>query len=105
VNLLSRIENISKLWAMILPDIPPPPAAWLGRLCTFPDAAIELAIVRASKKFSPDRVDGAPDPEHAWKFVSAVTTKEALRLANAIPAPTSNVVKLVDGKYHQQESK
>jgi hypothetical protein len=80
MSLLNRIENITKLWRMVLPNIPPPPAAWIGRLCSFPDEAIEHAIVRASKRFSPDRVDGTPEPEHAWRFVAAVAAGEAKQI-------------------------
>jgi hypothetical protein len=85
MTLLNRIEDVMKLWGMIFPNISTPPAAWIGRLCQYPDEAIGIAIVKASKKFSPDR-NTDTDVEHVWRYVAAVTASEAKDL----PAPTTS---------------
>jgi hypothetical protein len=70
MTLLNRIESTTKLWTIILPNFPAPQPPWVGRLCKYPDSAIEEGIVRASKKFSPDRVGKNVTPEDVWKNVS-----------------------------------
>jgi hypothetical protein len=83
-TLLNKIENVTKLWEIILPNFPVPPTPWLARLATFPDSAIEAGIIRASKKFSPDRVDESVRDENVWKYVSgtvrAIAEKSAVTI-------------------------
>jgi hypothetical protein len=73
--LLTRIEQFRTLWAMMLPNIPPPEPAWIGRWCVNPDEIIEHAIVRASRKFR----SAVPDSEAVWRYVSGVIKSEAKR--------------------------
>jgi hypothetical protein len=80
MTLLDRIDQINKLWTVMLPNIPAPDPAWLGRWCDEPDQLIEHAVVRASKKFSGTAV---PNPETVWRYVSGVINNEA-RAARAI---------------------
>jgi hypothetical protein len=80
MTLLDRIDQIKKLWTVMLPNIPAPDPAWLGRWCDEPDQLIEHAVVRASKKFCATKV---LDPETVWRYVSGVINNEA-RAARAI---------------------
>lgn len=76
MTLLMRIENISKLWKLMLPDIALPSPAWMGRWAeSAPDVAIERAIVRASKVFATDR-NKAVIPEVVHRYVSGVVRNE-----------------------------
>lgn len=73
MNLLDRIDQIKKLWAVMLPHIPAPDPAWLGRWCAAPDRIIEHAIVRTSKKFP---ATAAPDAATAWRYTSGIIWNE-----------------------------
>jgi hypothetical protein len=75
MTLLNRIEQTNKLWGMMLPNVPEPAPAWIGRWCVNPDEVIEHAIIRASKKFR----EATPDPEVVWRYVSGVIKSEAKR--------------------------
>jgi hypothetical protein len=91
MKLLNRIEEITRLWEMIVPNFSVPPAAWLARLCAYPDSAIEGGIIRASKRFSPDRVDESVQDENVWKYVSATARAIAEKCAaNATSIGESN---------------
>jgi hypothetical protein len=74
MTLLNRIEQVSKLWAIMLPHVQAPEPAWVGRWCDYPDKIIEKAIVRATKKF---RTDSTVAPEAVWRYVSSVVRNEA----------------------------
>ena len=77
MTLIERIENITRLWEMILPNIPKPQAAWVSRWCAYPDSAIERGIVRASKKFAPSRLGKVvPNPELVYQYVCGVARNE-----------------------------
>jgi hypothetical protein len=80
MRLINRIEQIGKLWATMLPHIPAPDPAWLGRWCAQPDEVVEHAIIRTSKKFSLDKIDTGVSPEVAWRYASGVVTSEGERL-------------------------
>lgn len=86
MRLLNRIEATIKLWEIVLPHFPAPPDTWIGHLCTYPDEAIEEGIVRASKRFSPDRIDEYVTPEDVWRYASATarqaTEKQAEKKEN-----------------------
>jgi hypothetical protein len=83
MTLINRIENITRLWGMLLPAIPAPPPAWIGRWSSYPDEAIEHGVVRASKRFSPERTnDLAPDPQTVWKYAGGVAANEAKTAAH-----------------------
>ncbi len=78
MTLIERIENFTQLWAMILPDLPVPSASSVSRWCVYPDRAIEQGIIRAGKKFAPNRIgDTNPDPEQVAKYVCGVAASEA----------------------------
>ena len=83
VTLLTRIESVIKLWQLVLPHIETPPGAWIARISTHPDEAIEAGIIRCSKKFSPDRLPCVFDPSNAWKYTSAVIIAEASKYHSA----------------------
>ncbi len=77
MTLIQRIENITRLWEMILPDIPKPQPAWISRWCVYPDSAVERGVTRASKKFAPNRIGGrTPDPELVYQYVCGVARNE-----------------------------
>ncbi|HZQ90373.1 MAG TPA: hypothetical protein VFA60_01115 [Terriglobales bacterium] len=84
MSLIQRIENIIRLWQLILPDIPKPQAVWVSRWCSYPDSAIEKGIVRASKKFAPNRTGSViPDPELVYQYVCGVARHESKGEQNA----------------------
>jgi hypothetical protein len=74
MRLLDRINQTGKLWALMLPNIPPPEPAWMGRWCAESDRFVEHGIIRASKKFGHTPV---PNPEVVWRYVSGVISNEA----------------------------
>jgi hypothetical protein len=76
MSTLQRIENIGQLWELILPDIPKPSPSWIGRWCAYPDEDIERGIIRAAKKFGPDRINGTPDPELVYRYTAGVARNE-----------------------------
>jgi len=77
LTLITRIENITRLWEMILPDIPKPEAVWVSRWCVYDDPAIERGIVRASKKFAPNRTGNIPPvPEQVYRYICGVSRRE-----------------------------
>jgi hypothetical protein len=85
MTLLRRIENVTKLWGMILPYAPSPTPAWIGRWCdVFADEVIEQAIIRTSKKFK----GGAPDPESVWKYCFGVARN--IDKEQSLAAPKEN---------------
>lgn len=80
MTLIQRIENITRLWEMILPDIPKPEPVWVSRFCVYPDSAVEKGIIRASKKFAPSRVGPvAPNRELVYQYVCGVSRHESSR--------------------------
>jgi len=74
MTLLDRISQTAKLWAVMLPSIPAPEPAWLGRWCAEPTRFVEHGIIRASKKFA---ITPVPKPEMVWRYVSGVIASEA----------------------------
>ena len=77
MTLLEKIDNISKLWTLMLPHVPAPSPVWMGRwAASSPDAAIERGIVRASKVFSAERyVEAIPEKVH--RYVTGTIRREA----------------------------
>jgi hypothetical protein len=86
MTLIERIENITRLWGMMLPSIPAPPPVWIGRWSCYPDAAIEQGVVRASKRFSAERTGNIlPMPEDVWRYAGGVAANEAKQISSGIP--------------------
>ena len=78
MTLIERIESITRLWEMILPDIPKPQPVWVARWCVYPDSAIERGLVRASKRFASNRIGSdTPNPELVCQYVCGVARHEA----------------------------
>jgi hypothetical protein len=76
MNLMAKIEQTKKLWATMLPHVPAPDPAWIGRWCESGERTIEHAIVRTSKKFSPEKISAGFKPEAAWRYTSGVVMNE-----------------------------
>jgi len=77
MTLIQRIENVNRLWGMIVPHVPLPPAAWIGKWCVYPDAAVERGIVRASRKFSAERLcNTTVEPALVYQYVCGVARNE-----------------------------
>jgi hypothetical protein len=76
MSLIDRIENITKLWGMLLPEFPKPTPAWIGRWCAYPDSAVERGLIRAAKKFGPEIARGAPDSELVCQYICGVARHE-----------------------------
>jgi hypothetical protein len=91
MTLITRIETITRLWEMILPDIPKPSPTWVSRWCVYSDSAVERGIVRASKKFAPNRTGNvAPDPELVYQYVCGVARNEYQGIRRHEPMSTTN---------------
>ena len=68
-----RINDLVLSWNLLLPQIDPPLEYWLGKICAYPDSAIERGLTRASKKF------GTQPPTD-----SGVVAKYVLRAASFV---------------------
>ncbi|WP_158788593.1 hypothetical protein [Granulicella sp. L46] len=90
MTLVNRIGETAKLWALMLPQIPAPDPAWMGRWCAESDRFVEHGIIRASKKFG---VTPVPNPEVVWRYVSGVIANEAAT-ARAISSTRSTAVEI-----------
>jgi hypothetical protein len=71
MNLLQRVDTITKVWKIMLPHLPEPSAETIGRWLFYPDSAIEAAIVRTASKFKRNRIDLATfDPVQAYRYTT-----------------------------------
>lgn len=77
MKLLSRIENIVRLWELIVPTIPKPSPSWIARWCVYPDEAVERGIIRAAKKFAADLSIKPTDPDLVYQYVCGVARNES----------------------------
>ncbi len=75
--LLARIENVMKLWVIMLPHVQKPSDRHFGLWSQFPDDIIERAVVRTSRKFAPEKIDATFNPEIAWRYCAGVMANEA----------------------------
>lgn len=71
MNLLQRVENITKVWQIMVPHLPAPSPETIGRWLFYPDAAIEAAIVRTASKFKRSKIEPATfDPVQAYRYTT-----------------------------------
>lgn len=78
MRLLERIEQTQKLWAVMLPRVPAPDPAWIGRWCSNSNDIVEHAIIRASKKYGQPGLENV-NPEMVWRYASGVMVNEGKR--------------------------
>jgi hypothetical protein len=53
MSIFDRVDNVRRLWTLMLPDVGLPSDTWLARWCaSFPDEIIETALAQTSKKFA-----------------------------------------------------
>lgn len=71
--LIERLNNAARLWRITMPHIPNPDdrqfIRWLDR---FDDALVERAILRASRRFSPERMTSRITSDSVHKFVTGL---------------------------------
>jgi hypothetical protein len=71
MNLLQRVENITKVWQIMLPHLPAPSPETVGRWLFYNDSAIESAIVRTASKFKREKIDLATfDAVQAYRYTT-----------------------------------
>ena len=86
MNLLQRVDTITKVWRILVPHLPEPSAETIGRWLNYPDSAVEAAIVRTARKFSPAKVNLATfDPVQAYRYTTG-TAKLIAEQSRAVPS-------------------
>ena len=81
-SLLEKIENASKLWALLLPHVTPPDARTFGIWVTqFDPPLVDLVFARVAAKFR--NYHGGT--ENVYRYTSATLRNAADRAALATP--------------------
>lgn len=68
-----RINDLVLSWNLLLPQIDPPSEYWLGKICAYPDSAVERGLKRAAIKFGNNRID----PEQVARYIRSVARNES----------------------------
>ena len=82
---LEQIAAYQLLWVTVIPHLPPPPPEDVARWFAFEPSAVERAIVRAARRFSPEKLAPNFDPVEAYRYTTALA-----RTNNEHNSTTSN---------------
>ena len=88
MKLLTRIENVKKLWGLLLPSIPVPPDETVAKWVKFSgDDLIEATVIRTSVKF---KTTPLKEPDGAYKYCSSILRNKSQDLTEEMRQMSPN---------------
>jgi hypothetical protein len=70
MTLLERIDHYTKVFSIALPHVKAPTPSEAIRWCEYPQASVELSMLRAAKKFAPTLIKPGFDPTDAYVYIT-----------------------------------
>lgn len=86
MNLLERVAYFQRVWKTTLPHLRTPSTEDAARWCVYPTDAVENALLRTAKRFSPARIAESFDVRQAYRYATAT----ARSIAQSTPGETMN---------------
>ena len=83
MTLVQRIDGLLQAWKLVMPHIPAPAPESATHWLNYPDAVVEQAIFRTSKKFLVSKISADFVPAQAYKYATATARIMAAKAQEA----------------------